>query len=40
MPNALDIFRAQQEAADHVHARLTEISGLLAQLRHKSAHLP
>lgn len=33
MPSALDTFRAQQEAADGVHARLTEISELLSQLK-------
>jgi hypothetical protein len=33
MPNALDTFRAQREAADHVHARLTEITDLLARLQ-------
>ena len=33
MPSALDTFRAQQEAADHLQARLIAISGLLAQLR-------
>ena len=33
MPNAIDVFRAQREAADAVYERLQEISGLLAQLR-------
>lgn len=33
MPNALDAFRAQREAADQVHARLLEVSRLLGQLR-------
>lgn len=33
MPNALDAFRAQREAADQVHARLMEVSQLLGQLR-------
>lgn len=33
MPSAIDVFREQREAADHVHARLTEISTLLGQLR-------
>jgi hypothetical protein len=33
MPNAIDTFRAQREAADAVHERLQEIAGLLAQLR-------
>src|SRR5262245_8387138 len=29
MANALDAFRAQKEAADQVHARLTEVAALL-----------
>lgn len=33
MPNALDTFRAQREAADQVYARLTEITDLLARLQ-------
>jgi hypothetical protein len=33
MPNALDMFRAQREAADQVHARLTEVATLLIQLQ-------
>jgi hypothetical protein len=33
MPNALDTFRAQREAAEQVHARLMEISELLARLQ-------
>jgi len=33
MPTALDTFRALREAADGVHARLTEVSQLLHQLR-------
>lgn len=33
MPNAIDTFRAQREAADAVYERLQEISGLLAQVR-------
>ena len=33
MPNALDSFRAQREAADQVHARLTEVAVLLDRLR-------
>jgi hypothetical protein len=32
MQNALDAFRAQREAADQVHARLTEVAQLLEQL--------
>ena len=33
MPNALDTFRAQKEAADQVHARLTEVAASLNRLR-------
>src|SRR3954470_17413300 len=33
MPNALDAFRAQREAADAVYERVQEIAGLLAQVR-------
>src|SRR5215470_1020673 len=32
MQTALDAFRAQREAADQVHARLTEVAELLEQL--------
>ena len=32
MPNAIDLFRAQREAADAVYERLQDISGLLAQV--------
>jgi hypothetical protein len=32
MQTALDAFRAQREAADQVHARLTEVAQLLEQL--------
>jgi hypothetical protein len=35
MPSAIDVFREQREAADQVHARLTEISAMLHQLRHQ-----
>jgi hypothetical protein len=35
MSSAIDVFREQREAADQVHARLTEILVLLAQLRHQ-----
>jgi hypothetical protein len=35
MPSAIDLFREQREAADQVHARLTDISTLLGQLRHQ-----
>ena len=33
MSNAIDVFREQRQAADQVHARLTDISTLLWQLR-------
>lgn len=33
MPNAIDTFRAQREAADAVYERLQEIAGLLAEVR-------
>ena len=33
MPNALDMFRAQREAADQVHARLREVAALLSELQ-------
>jgi len=33
MPNAIDAFRAQREAAEAVYERLQEISALLAQVR-------
>jgi hypothetical protein len=33
MANALDAFRAQREAVDQMHARLGEVSDLLARLR-------
>ena len=33
MPNAIETFRAQREAADAVHGRLQEIAGLLADVR-------
>ena len=33
MPNALDTFRAQREAADQLHTRLTEVAVLLNHLR-------
>lgn len=35
MQNALDTFRAQREAADQVHARLTEVAQLLGQIRNQ-----
>ena len=33
MPNAIDMFRAQREAADAVYERLQEIAGLLKNVR-------
>jgi hypothetical protein len=33
MPNSLDTFRAQREAVDQVHARLTDVAVLLDNLR-------
>ena len=33
MPNALDAFKAQREAAAAVHAELSEVSSLIRQLR-------
>ena len=33
MPNAIDTFRAQREAADAVHERLQEIAALLTHIR-------
>src|SRR3954463_7951643 len=33
MPNALDAFRAQREAADAVYERVQEIARLMAQVR-------
>lgn len=33
MPSALDTFRAQQEAADAVYARLQDVAGLLNDFR-------
>ena len=33
MPNAIEMFRAQREVADAVHARLQDVSVLLAQVR-------
>jgi hypothetical protein len=33
MPNALDMFREQRDAAHEVHARLQEVAALLKQLR-------
>ena len=32
MPNALDMYRAQQSAAQEVHAKLTEVSALVQQV--------
>jgi hypothetical protein len=39
MSNAIDVFREQRQAADQVHARLTDISTLLWQLRQEVAAL-
>ncbi len=36
MSSALDAFRAQREAADAVHARLTEVATLLHELREET----
>ena len=36
MPTALDTFRAQQDAADAVYARLVEVAGLLRDLRRQT----
>jgi hypothetical protein len=33
MPNALDMYRAQQTAANEVHAKLSEVSALVQQVR-------
>lgn len=33
MANAIDMFRAQKEAVDQVHARLTEVADLVQRLR-------
>ena len=35
MPNAIDLFRAQREAADAIYARLQEIAGMLAQVQNE-----
>lgn len=32
MPNAIEMFRAQRDAADQVYARLTDVAGLLKEL--------
>ena len=39
MPSALDAFRAQREAADEVHARLTEVATLLRGIREETHSL-
>lgn len=36
MPSALDTFRAQQEAAEAIYARLRDVAGLLDELRKKA----
>ena len=33
MPNAIDVFREQREAAEQLHGRLQEIAALLSQVR-------
>jgi hypothetical protein len=33
MPSALEVFRAQREAVDQVHARLTEVAELVGRLQ-------
>lgn len=33
MPNALDMFRAQQTAANEVHAKLSEVAALVQRVR-------
>ena len=35
MSSAIDVFREQKEAADQLHARLTEISTTLDRVRHQ-----
>jgi len=39
MGSALDAFRAQQQAAEQIQARLTEVAGLLGQLRSQADSL-
>jgi hypothetical protein len=39
MSSALDAFRAQREAVDQVHARLTELAELLRNLQVRSMRL-
>jgi hypothetical protein len=39
MPSALDLFRAQQQAAEAVYARLQEVAALLADLRKEADDL-
>ena len=36
MSNALDAFRAQKEAADEVHSRLTEVATLLRNIKEQT----
>jgi hypothetical protein len=33
MPNALDMYRAQQTAANEVHAKLSEVAALVQRIR-------
>ena len=39
MPNALDMFREQRDAAHKVHARLEEVAALLNRLETRDARL-
>jgi hypothetical protein len=39
MGNALDVFRAQQQAVDDLHSRLTEVAALLSDLKKEVAVL-
>jgi hypothetical protein len=39
MPNALDTFRAQREAADEVHERLLEVAALLRSIKEETSAL-
>jgi hypothetical protein len=36
MPNAIEMFREQGDAADRVHQRLVKVSGLLSQLNNQA----
>ena len=39
MPNAIEMFRAQRDAADQVHARLSDVASLLRELQAQVAAL-